>query len=235
MKRNRLMIAAVSCFLLITAPSFAGHSEQRQVQAAVRDYIEANMPWPQGTARVDFLSGEPEIIPPGRNITLRIEPTGNTEFIGDAAFLVQVMAGGKLHRTDTVRTRIEVLRDIVVAARMIRSGLVLTEQDVRLTKKWVRRISSDSVFSLDQALGKRITTSARPGMELSAFMLKEVPLVQRGKIVRVVYNSGMMRITTVGMPEEDGTAGSVIRIRNITSNKIIYARVMGAALVEIEI
>jgi flagella basal body P-ring formation protein FlgA len=44
-----------------------------------------------------------------------------------------------------------------------------------------------------------------------------------------------MRISTVGIPEEDGIAGSMIRIKNITSKKIIYARVLGASLVGVGI
>jgi len=66
-------------------------------------------------------------------------------------------------------------------------------------------------------------------------MLKDVPLVQRGKIVKIVFDSGPMRIVTVGMPEEDGMAGAIIRVRNVTSNKIIYARVLGDSLVGIDI
>jgi flagellar basal body P-ring formation protein FlgA len=234
-KRAIFLTAAVICIVLFAAISLAGDTGLCQIQAAVRDYIEANMPWPQGTVRIDFLSGEPETIPQGRNLTLRIEPAGNAEFIGDAAFLVRVLSGGKLLRTETVRIRIEVLRDIVVAARAIRSGIILTEQDVRLVKKWVRRIPPDSLSSLDETLGKRITTQARPGMEISVNMLREVPLVQKGKIVKVVFENGVMRITTVGMSEEDGTAGSIVRVRNVTSNKIIYARVLGDSLVGIEL
>ena len=235
MKRTIFFTTVIICIVLSAAVSFGGDTGLCRIHAAVSDYIEANMPWPQGTARVDFLSGEPEAILQAKNITLRIEPTGNADFIGDAAFLVRVSAGGKLLRTETVRTRIEVLRDVVVAARAVRSGSILTEQDVRLMKKWVRRIPPDSLSSLDEALGKRITTQGRPGMELSVNMLKDVPLVQKGKIVKVIFDSGVMKITTIGMPEEDGAAGSIIRVRNVTSNKIIYARVLGDSLVGIEL
>jgi len=234
-KRAIFLTIAIICIVFSAAISLAGDNGLCRIQAAVRDYIEANMPWPQGTVRIDFPSGEPESVQQRRDLTLRIEPAGNGEFIGDASFLVRVSAGGKLLRTETVHTRIEVLRDVVVAARSIRSGIILTEQDVRLVKKWVRRIPPESLSSLDETLGKRITTQARPGMELSVNMLREVPLVQKGKIVKVVFDSAVMRITTVGMSEEDGTAGSIVRVRNVTSNKIIYARVLGDSLVGIEL
>lgn len=205
------------------------------IHETIREYIDSHMPWTHGAVRVDFISKEPDISAHRKEATFRIEPAGNADFIGDAAFLVRISINGTLLRTETVRTRIEVLRDVVVAAKMIRSGAVLTGQDVRLTKKWVSRNMPDALSSLEEAIGKRITLPARPGMELLARMLKEVPLVRKGQMVRVLLDNGSMRITTVAMPEEDGTVGNMVRIRNITSNKVIYARVLGDSLVGVEI
>lgn len=229
--------AAIAMALIVTlfllTPVFA--NARAHVHEAVREYIEANMPWPPGTVRVDFISPEPDIPARGKEMTLRIEPAGNSDFIGDAAFLVRMSAGGNFIRMETVRTRIEVLRDIVVAARTIRSGAILTVQDIRLAKKWVRRNLPDMLSCPEDAIGKRITVAARPGMELSASMLKDAPLVRKGKMVRVQFESGFLRITTVGIPEEDGTAGNMVRVRNVTSNKVIYARVLGDSLVGVDI
>ena len=43
-----------------------------------------------------------------------------------------------------------------------------------------------------------------------------------------------MRIVTVGLSEEDGVAGNIVRVKNITSNKIIYARVLSDSMVELD-
>lgn len=219
--------------LLLLAPVLA--NAKVHIHEAVREYIETNMPWPRDAVRVDFISPEPDIPDRVKDVTLRIEPAGHGDFIGDAAFIVRLSAGGKFIRTETVRTRIELLRDTVVAARMIRSGALLTEQDIRVAKKWVRRNMPDLLTFSDDAVGKRITVAARPGMELSAHMLREAPLVRKGKMVRVQFDNGSLRVTTVGIPEEDGTAGAIVRVRNVTSNKLIYGRVLGDSLVEVEI
>ena len=231
--RTAAFALALMLALLFPAPVLANAGAH--VHEAVREYIEANMPWPQGTVRLDFISPEPDIPTRGKEITLRIESAGNADFIGDTAFLVRLSADGNFIRTETIRTRIEVLRDIVVAARTIRSGAILTEQDIRLAKKWVRRNMPDALSSLEDAIGKRITAPAGPGTELSAARLKDAPLVRKGKMVRVQFDNGSLRITTVGIPEEDGTAGSMVRIRNVTSNKVIYARVLGDSLVGVDI
>jgi flagella basal body P-ring formation protein FlgA len=227
---------AVAAFVLamgVCFPATSSGGTLPPLHEAVREYIETNMPWQKGHVRVEFLSSEFDLPVSGSDI--RIEPAGNMEFIGDATFFVRVMVRGRIVRTETVRTRIEVLRDTVVAARMIKSGAVLSQSDVRTAKKWVRRIMPDALASLDEAIGKRILTQVKPGMELTSSMLREATLVRKGRLVKVLFDNGSLRIMTIGMPEEDGTAGNIIRIRNVTSNKIIYARVLGDSLVGIEI
>jgi len=137
-------------------------------------------------------------------------------------------------RTESVRTRIEVLRDIVIAARALPAGTVLTDSDVRTIQKWVRRIHPQSLTSLDTTSGKRLTIQIASGTEILATMLKDTPLVRKGKMVRMVFDNGLVHIVTVGLSEEDGIAGNIVRVKNITSNKIIYARVLSDSLVGIE-
>jgi flagella basal body P-ring formation protein FlgA len=178
---------------------------------------------------------EPEAVPQGKHVTLRVEPSGNETFIGDMVFLVRIYKGGNFFKAETVRARIEVLQDTVIATRMLTSGTVLKNSDIKTVRRWVHRIQQQVLSSPDRAVGKRLTVQARPGMNITPNMLKDVPLVQRGKIVKIIFDNGPMRIVTIGMPEEDGTAGSIIRVRNVTSKKIIYARVLGDSLVGIDI
>ena len=230
-----IAVFSICLSLFFAASSPADQSGQRPVQAAVLEYIEANMPWPPRTARVEFLSGESDAKPPIKHTVLRIEPMGMGDFIGDAAFMVRHLDNGSLLRTETVRTRIEVLRDHVIAARTLAPGTILTEADLRTVRKWDRRINLQALTAKEEAIGKRLSSQTRAGMEISNFMLKDVPLVRKGKIVKVIFDNGPMRIVTVGIPEEDGIAGAIVRVRNATSNKIMYVRVLGDSLVGIEI
>ena len=217
---------------LLAATSPAAYAEPL-FRTAIREYIEANMPWPPGSVRVDFLSEEKESIPQNRDVVLRVEPAGNQDFVGDMVFLVKSFKGGNLSRTESVRTRIEVLQDVVTAARGLPAGTVLAESDIRTVRRWVRRIHPHALPSMEATSGKRLTIQVASGAEILATMLKEVPLVRKGKMVKMVFDNGSMQIVTVGLSEEDGVAGNIVRVKNITSNKIIYARVLSDSLVGI--
>lgn len=235
MKRIRFLTIVIIFLIFCATTSFAIDSRPSQIQDIVRDYIEANMPWPREAARVNFLSVEPENVPQGKYVTIRVDPPGRDDFIGDMVFFVRIFKGGNYYRTEAVRTRIEVLHDIVIAARTVTPGTVMKDGDIKTIRKWVHRIQPQTLASPDRAVGKRMTVHAWPGMEITVNMLKDVPLVQRGKVVKIIFDSGSMRVVTIGMPEEDGMSGAIIRVRNVTSNKIIYARVIGDSLVGIDI
>jgi flagella basal body P-ring formation protein FlgA len=65
-------------------------------------------------------------------------------------------------------------------------------------------------------------------------MLKSVKTIKRGKMVKIVLESGPMTIMTFGLCEEDGNRGDFIKVRNTSSNKTFYARVVDDSSVRIE-
>jgi flagella basal body P-ring formation protein FlgA len=149
-------------------------------------------------------------------------------------FLVKLFKSGSLIRTESVRTKIEVLLDVVIAARALPAGTILSDGDVRTVRKWVRRVHPQSLSPFETTAGKRLKMQVASGMEILASMLKDTPLVRKGKMVKIIFNNGLLHIVTVGLSEEDGVAGNIIRVRNITSNRIIYTKVLSDSLVGIE-
>jgi len=229
-----MTIVALMGMTLFLVESHATPPGSFSIQSAVRQYIETNMPWPPEAVRVDILSDEMEPTAQNRNMTIRIEPAGNQDFIGDMVFLVKSYKGGNLVRTESVRTRIEVLREVIIAARALPAGTVLVDNDVKTIQKWVRRIHPQSLSPSETITGKRLTMQVASGAEIFATMLKSAPLVRKGKMVKMIFDNGSMQIVTIGLSEEDGVVGNIIRVKNITSNKTIYARVLSDSLVGIE-
>jgi flagellar basal body P-ring formation protein FlgA len=234
LKRILIQTIAILALALFTAVFDTAYA-QSSVHTAVREYIEANMPWLPDTVRVDFMSQETESDSLSNDVVLRIEPAKNQDFIGDVIFLAKYFRNGNLVKTQSVRARIEVQRDVVTAARGIPSGTILKEGDIRIVSRWVSRINPQSLDPAEPISGKRLSTQVASGAEILANMVKEAPLVRKGKTVKMVFDNGLMQIVTVGLSEEDGTAGNIIRVRNITSNKIVYARVISDSLVGIEL
>lgn len=208
--------------------------DQDKLNRAVGLHIEKNMPWMKGSMRFEILSALPQLAMPEGKVTWKVESRGNEDYLGETNFVLKLYNNGVLFREEPIRARIEVLREFVISTKNMGRNHVVAAEDISLQKRWVRSIPLNSISDMNDVVGKSLCLSVRPNTEITGNMLKAVNAVTRGRIVQVVLDSGAINITTMGMAEEDGVEGSFVRVRNISSNKIIYARVVGESKVKVD-
>ena len=208
--------------------------DQEKLSKAIKEHIEKNMPWPADSVRIELLSRLPEIAEDKGRLSFKVESRSREDYMGDTSFTVRMFQGAVFFKEETVRVRIEVLREFVVSTSNLGRDAIITNNDVSLQKKWVRSIPVNVISNLEEAIGKTICVGIRPNTEITRNMLKEVMPVKKGKMVHIILDNGVMEITTMGLSEEDGAEGAIIKVRNITSSKIIYARVIGQAKVKVD-
>ncbi len=221
-------------FLLVLclAPAYGAVTGEQLRQQVVR-HIEQSMPWPKEMARID-VNTPPDVSGLAKDgIVIRVETVGSEEYVGEMTFMVRV-SDGKQQRQVTVHGRVEVMRDVVVSGRPLARDVIVSADDVKMKKKWVRHLDPDLLSSTENAVGKRVLMAVRGGAELKAQMLREPVVVKRGKTVRINLERGSMTLTTMGISEEDGSVGATIRVRNMSSNRMVYARVTGEDAVRID-
>jgi flagella basal body P-ring formation protein FlgA len=204
------------------------------IKAHVRTYIEKNMPWPKSVVRVEFPTRVSGLKLTGKKITYRVMSRRNEDFIGESSFTVRCYENGAFLNGKTVRARIEVLMDVVVSTKSLPKNGMINRDDVRLVKRWFNRLPSNIISSLDAVVGMKLRTNVKPNAEITGNMVRSIPMVKRGKPVRIVFENGSMRITTIGLSDQDGMHGELIKVRNVSSKKVIYARVTGNSLVKVE-
>ncbi len=236
MKGMVLLIALLICSVGLIEPVsvFCKQNQQNMLMQKIREHIDQNTLHPAENVRIEFLSGLPKIDEASGKITFSIENRASEEYIGDTAFNVRIFSNGVFLREETVRVRIEVQRDFVVSLNTIAKNTVLSADEVTVQKKWVKRIPMNAISSLDDVIGKTIIVSIRPNAHITRSMLREVKSVKKGRMVQVVLDNGAMKIIMSGLAEEDGADDAFVKVRNLSSNKIIYARVVGPSKVQID-
>ncbi|MBW2632380.1 MAG: flagellar basal body P-ring formation protein FlgA [Deltaproteobacteria bacterium] len=205
------------------------------IKATVRAYIEKNMPWPGNAVRVEFPGRVSNLSLTGKKITFRVLSRRNEDFIGDSSFTVRCYENDTFLSEKTVRVRIEVLMDVVVSTKSIHRNVRIDHDDVKLVKRWFDRLPSKIISNPGTVVGMKLRTNVKPNAEIKGNMVKSIPMVKRGKPVKIVFENGPMRITTVGLSEQDGMCGELIKVRNVSSKKVIYVRVTGNSLAKVEL
>ncbi len=203
------------------------------IRGEVVRHIERSLPWPREDVRMD-IEAPPDLAEfSADRAVIRVETVGKEDYLGEMAFRVRVTEGGK-QRNVNVRGRLELLRSVVVSAGALASGAIVNPEDVRVKKRWVTRLDPLLLSSPEEVIGRQLTASVRAGDEIKKSVVQNPLLVKRGKIVCINLEKGPLKISTVGISEEDGARGALIRVRNVSSNRMVYARVVGANTVQVD-
>jgi flagella basal body P-ring formation protein FlgA len=236
--RGSVIILALFCSLfaalLATTDGLAAVLREGAIREIVASHIQRHMPWGREEAHLIFPDGFKDIIVSAPEYTCEIEERPNEPYIGDSSVILKMYHKGVFLMERSIRVRIEVAFDILVSTRALAVDAVIGPDDVRVVKRWLTREPQQVMSSVEEAVGKRISSSVRPNRDITRTMLRDVPLVKKGRMVKMFLNNGFINIDTVGQIQEDGALGSLVRVKNMTSQRIIYARVLGDSLVQVD-
>ncbi len=241
-KRNRKtlrspVIAALLLFLAaagLSGLASAATLTEGQIRTIVKSHIEKNMQWDPAAFRIEFPVPLAAQEFKGKHITWQVQERRSEEFIGESVFNVKFYEQGIYVRELPVPVKMETALDVLVSTKPLSRETVIGSDDVKLIKKWYVRIPSSVLTDSEEAIGKILTQSIRANGEITKTMLKTPLMIRRGNLVKIIVESGSLEVTTVGLSEDNGGRGDIVRVKNLSSNKIIYAKVVDQALVRVD-
>ncbi|MBN2516003.1 MAG: flagellar basal body P-ring formation protein FlgA [Deltaproteobacteria bacterium] len=204
------------------------------IKGIIVSHIEKNMPWPKGSVRIEFEAGISGVTLPGNEITCRVVNNRKEDYIGYSMFTVRFYNKGVFVKKQAARVKMEVLKGVVVSSKFLSKDTRIEPDDIMLVNKWFNRIPSNVITNIDDVIGRTLRTNVKLNTEITRSMLQNTPVVKKGELVRIVLQKGPLKISTVGLSKQNGETGDLIRITNISSKKIIYARVVGDSIVSVE-
>jgi flagella basal body P-ring formation protein FlgA len=237
-KLTGVILTLMIFFLAAAVPSsLAGQVASikgKELRALVKKYISTNMPWKQENLRIEFLGRITDPPVQGEKLTCQVKSRQDEAYIGDSIFAVGIYDDGTLVREESVRVRMEVAMDVLVSAKFLPRDTEINADDVKLVRKWFNQNPANIVTQMEDVIGKHPYSDIRQNMEIKRNMLKTVKTIKRGKMVKMVLESGPLMIVTFGLSEEDGSRGDFIKVKNISSNKIVYAKVIDDSSVRVD-
>lgn len=150
----------------------------------------------------------------------------NWEGWGNATLTLLVRVNGRVERNISVRVEADVIVDMVVAARQIMSGTVLSSQDLAIQKHDIAASQGRYIATIDEAVGKKLRVSARQNAPVRSDQLEKVPIVKSGQLLTIIAEGPSIRITGTGRSRGAGSAGDIIMVQNLGSAREIPARII---------
>ncbi|HMM78338.1 MAG TPA: flagellar basal body P-ring formation chaperone FlgA [Gammaproteobacteria bacterium] len=146
---------------------------------------------------------------------------------------VGVRCEGDMPWTLFVPALVRRAQDLVVAARPIARGTILSAADVTTVTKLLPNAPAGMLESPEVALGRIAMRDIAAGTALNANQLKAPQIVRRGQAVTLSLASGPVAVRVAGTALKDGTLGERIPVRNANSKRVVEGVVLADGLVEV--
>ena len=119
----------------------------------------------------------------------------------------------------------------VIIVRPVSRGDFLEREDLGL--QTLSRSGGGGFTDIDELVGRRAKKSLRAGLVLHDRHLQPDWMVQAKQTVSVVNNTGGIHVTTAGIALENGRLGDLVKVKNLSSNSILYGFVAGTKKISI--
>ncbi|MPY74081.1 MAG: flagellar basal body P-ring formation protein FlgA [Alphaproteobacteria bacterium] len=133
-----------------------------------------------------------------------------------------------------VAGRVHELIEVPVLTRRMRAGDIIGKDDISLQQLRADVVGRNVLTSPDRIIGMGARHALVSGRPLNGADIREPQLVGRGSIVTMTYRTNNLVITAHGKARENGTAGEVVRVQNLSSGRTVEAIVTGPDTVAVQ-
>jgi flagella basal body P-ring formation protein FlgA len=132
-----------------------------------------------------------------------------------------------------VPVKVSIYDKVVAAARPLTRGEVLQAGDLKLVERDLSQLQSGYFSDPAKVAGMEVTRTVAMDAALSNYLVKEPLQVRRGQRVSLIANSGGLEVRMAGEALADGAAGARIKVRNLSSKRVVDGTVMSATTIQV--
>jgi len=201
--------------------------DRYQIEAALQDKLAAALPGQKFETVFDSRASS-LYIPPHEVAALEVDDLRYD--LSRGSFRATLVAG-KTRRD--VSGQLYLLTSVPVLAQPRRAGDVLTRSDITWVDMRAADVAANTIIDAAQLAGqspRRNLPALRP---LSAGDIVQPMMVKKGDTVTVTLQNGAIHLTTQAKALENGAAGTLVKVMNMSSRQVLDAEVTGMQAVTV--
>jgi len=154
--------------------------------------------------------------------------------VGSAVFPIEVKDGDTKQKL-WLQAKVEIIRKILAAARLIKKGKLLEAADFKLESRDIAMLPQKYYVEYSTLIGKEARIRIPANSSVFEWMVGDLPLIRRGSEVTILVSAPGMTLKANAEAMEDGYEKGVIKVRRKDSKKIIFATVISPSQVEVKV
>lgn len=166
--------------------------------------------------------------------SVALEAFSSSEKINAGRYSIGVRCKGEKKWTIYVSVLISVFKDVVILARPVQRGDIITDAMLSIERRDISSVREDFFTDISQVLNKQVVRSMMAGSVVSVRNIVEPVLIKKGDKVAIHSEKSGLSISMTGIALMDGAKGQRIRVKNESSSRIINATIIEAGLVVVD-
>lgn len=198
---------------------------QERVEAALRRHTLQYGPWKAENVELRVLPFPALTIAPGLARYQVLQPTKFSN-PGVHNFQLAVEIAGKEAARLWLKAEIRVFEQVVVAAAPLARQELIGARDLRIERRQMAGRGNRPFSRIEDVIGKQLIRAIDANEVLTASAVDRPTLIKRGSAIKLVFETGSLRVETAGVAEEAGKIGELIQVKNASSGKILRGVVL---------
>jgi len=228
------LIKALIVVLLTVGPLLPAHSNSLQshqsITQAVRQFIiEKRVP--MENLLVTLTSLNDRLVLPKCGDALQVSMSAGTKLKGNTSLSVSCRSPQKwkIH----VAAHIDGQVNALVARHPIPRGTVIQNDALKFVLRRYSQLNYGYYGSAKLLANMEAKRNIKAGQVLTPNLVRAQKMVLRGEHITIVAQNGGINLRVKGKALMDGQIGQTIKVKNLNSKKLIYARVISAGIVKV--
>ena len=207
--------------------------EASEIAAVLKAHLAAISSWREEEIEIRSIDNLKSIELPAGNIQLRAISRGIPSSYRNAMLLLEAVLDEKPVRTFWVKADIHIRARVVQVVQAVPFRKSLRAVDLCEVVAEIEDPRAEYIRICAEAVGLTAKRTLPQGELLTRSSVEEADLVRSGETVRLVAQSGGIRVTALVQALQNGKLGSRIRVKNVGSDRAITAVVTGRGEVQI--
>ena len=163
----------------------------------------------------------------------KLDAFSNSKNNGLGNQTIGIKCHGPVAWTVYVPIKVKVFKPVVVAARPLAAKQIITKADLRIQRQDLSAIRQGYLKDTDQAVGQQLKYSVAQGRVINPNSLVTQKIVRRGEQITLIVTAGAMEVRMSGTALSDATHGQRIRVKNLSSKRIVEGVVDAPGIVRV--
>jgi len=173
------------------------------------------------------------VIAPDGKLTLKVTLPYGIKYNVPTNATVNIYIDDRLYSSSIVRFKVRVYEQVAVVGQTLPVKHIITRDDLHFEKLDTSKMAPGYITKIDSVIGLETRRILKNGTPLNSYMLEKPVIIKQLAMINIMSNVNGIVVKTSGQALQDGREGNVIRVKNVSSNKVVTGKVIDGSTVEV--